>query len=226
MTPKPVATLVPDAATLRRAIEAACALKSLGVALAEGQTTAARTVRILAGAALKARFGTPGTVLAERLDVHATELAPSMLAKRDITTDDLLEVIEGMGPCEAPAAEAVPVEASPAAMPAALNPAAPPPFVPRERKAPKASAPRAVVLPPRPQPAPDRPVPSLPAPRFPSERPRPRPAPSAAVVRLKPVTADIVRWARAFLASPLWTLDEVSDLFGVHPDALADGVAA
>lgn len=104
------------------------------------------------------------------------------------------------------------------------EPASPPPPAPAPEPVPEAvQALPAKASPPEPRPTPVQPA--SPGRRQTSQH-RPASSRSASVVRLKPVTADIARWARAFLASPLWTADEVADLFGVHPDALVDVVAA
>ena len=95
--------------------------------------------------------------------------------------------------------------------------------------APAPEPPPAVEPPPAEKPLPElRQKPAQPASpaQPPGRRRRVETSRSAVVVRLKPVSVDIARWARGFLASPLWTADEVADLFGVHPDALIDAVAA
>ncbi|WP_041761395.1 hypothetical protein [Brevundimonas subvibrioides] len=223
---------MPSDAIVAAAVTAACRLRGVDASKVNDRGLDGRRARQLAGAALHARFGTANLALAERLTLHGPELAPSMLAKAGITTDDMLSVVEALDGVDAT------VEVRPMSPPApvraitgGLNPAAPPPFVPRERKAPKASAPRPVGLPDnlscarsRPHPTPDRAARPLPAPRPPSAQPKPMKP--AHVVRLKPVTTDIARWARWFLASPIWTAEEVADLFGVHPDGLIDAVAA
>lgn len=48
--------------------------------------------------------------------------------------------------------------------------------------------------------------------------PRPR---EASIIRLKPVTPNIVRWSRAYLARGGVTVDYLAGLFDVPPDALA-----
>lgn len=55
------------------------------------------------------------------------------------------------------------------------------------------------------------------------------PVAARSAFRLRPVTARVARWAGDFLDAR-WSLDEVAELFDVHPDALVDalerGVAA
>lgn len=200
---------LPDADVIARAVGASCVVRKLEPELA--WRSAGRTVRILAGAALKARLGCQAKALAPLLRVEAPELSPSMLTRREITTDDLLSVIEGMAtarpviPCVAPPkAEVVKAPAPAAPVHAVPTSPAPPPVRPR----------------PTPRPAP------RPTPPGPVRVERPRTGRVGSVIRLKPVTANIVRWARPALSSPLWTVDEVAELFGVHPDALLDAVAA
>lgn len=58
--------------------------------------TATRRVRILAAAGLVARLGYKKGPVAGLLRVFPQELAPSMLAKADVTTDELLEIAEAL----------------------------------------------------------------------------------------------------------------------------------
>lgn len=207
--------------------------------------TEGRRARILAAAALRSRTSCRATVLAPFFKICAPELAPSMLIRAGITTDQMLSVLDGV---DFPGhAGAMPSQAAPpAAEQGAAEPVAKAEVVPPRAKAPpvasavsgadyltdsrrlrKASAPRAVVHPkPRPGEVPERP---LPAPRFPSEQPRPSPPPQRVVMtRVKAVSADIPRWAGWFLAAD-WDLEDVAELFEVDSDSLADrleGVAA
>ncbi len=211
---------------LDAAIAAAAGVRGLARDLAFHPTTEARRVRILAGAALRARLQTANTVLGPALQLHPQELSPSMVVKAGVTTDEMLTVVEAVA--------AVPVEVV-AADAAAVQVAAPVDVAPAI-----AQAPAVVPMPPieakvaRPTPVkpspprkihdalPDRP---LPAPRFPSQQ-RPRPsAPRAVVVQLKPVSPDIARWSRWFDRAG-WPIDQVADLFGVDADALCEAVGA
>lgn len=210
----------PDAATVDAALVAACRLRRLDRSQAFAGGNGARGVRILAGAALKARFGVAATVLAPLLKLASPELAPSMLKRYGVTTDDLLEMVEALGDIEGPSVPATPevgpappvavvVRPRPAPVPdpvrTALHPSAPPPGQPIKRRLPRASAPRSVA---------GQTTKSVSSPPV-----------RAHVVSLKPMTPAITRWAGFFLTSPIWTAEEVADLFGVHPDAVIDAVA-
>lgn len=60
------------------------------------RTPSRYTARIVAAAALRATgVGTP-TLLARPLGIHVPDMAPSALAKRGITTDQLLDVANAM----------------------------------------------------------------------------------------------------------------------------------
>jgi hypothetical protein len=83
------------------------------------------------------------------------------------------------------------------------------------------------------QPAPAPPVRALARETLPPKRTRNRPEPRTdrsaptrprvGVTRIKPVTARVLGWASAFLDAR-WPLDEVAELFDVHPDALVDAL--
>ncbi len=72
--------------------------------------TEGRRARVLAAAALRSRSGCQATVLAPLLKISATEVAPSMLNRIGITTDQMMDVLDGVafapvdGPCPQPPA--------------------------------------------------------------------------------------------------------------------------
>ncbi len=227
------------AGDLASALIAACTVLKLSPA--EVYETPGRKARILAGAALKAATRCTARALAGPLKIADTELAPSMLARKQITTDMLLEVVEAIGG-PAGAAEISQGLASPEAaaqpvrdQPIKLEPAAP-------------SVAQGRIVGAEAQPGAAKPVARAGAKPEPRTEPRrlrktavqrreylaPRAVASASApvrpsVRLRAVTERTIRFARWFLAAD-WDFDEVADLFNVNPTALADalefGVAA
>lgn len=227
------------AGDLASALIAACVV--LKINPAEVYEPGGRKARILAAAALKAAARCTARALAGPLKIADTELAPSMLARKQITTDMLLDVVEAIGG-PAGAAEVSQGLASPeaAAQPVELQP------IELEPAAPSVAEGRAVIDEAKPRakaPAARRSADNEAGPE--SRRLRktaargvqclaPRPvavasAPPRTVVRLRAVTQRTIRFSRWFLAAD-WPLDEVADLFSVNPTALADalefGVAA
>lgn len=227
------------AGDLASALVAACGVLKINPASvyeAEG-----RKARILAGAALKAATRSTARAVAKPLRINDQELAPSMLAKKHLTTDMMLEVVEAIGG-PAGAAEISQGLASPEAaaqpvsdQPIALEPAAPSVAQGRvvggEAQDGSAARPVRQGLKPCPESEPLR------SRKTADERrdylaPRAVATPSAPVrpiVRLRAVNQRTVRFSRWLLAAD-WPLDEVADLFSVNPTALADalefGVAA
>lgn len=244
--PEAVTTCAPSAAQVSVALAAAARVVGVDIEDVPGLGILARKARILAGAGMRARLGTPNTVLAALVGLHSPELSPSMVRRAGITTFGLLEISEALAGVESGGEPAVAMVV--ARRPVAQKAQAKPPRAPHVRKAAKAKpeavpAPLCILAPaagsfamtpvrlnvgrlednlPVPSRAPEIPprIRSRPLPRQPE-----RPA-SRLVSRLKPVTPDIARWASWFAAAQ-WDLVEVADLFGVHPDALVDvGVGA
>ena len=187
-----------------------------------------RKARILAAASLGARLNVKKAVLAKLFQLHGPELAPSMLAKAEVTTDAMLEVSEALLAAGL-SLSGVTVAAEASCPQPEAAPAKP------SRKARKAVDDGTVagggVASPRCAPA----VPRVVAPFVPEEVVPParvsRPESSAGAVpvdrrsvsRLKPVTAQIARWGGYFLEAG-WADDEVADLFDVSPEALIDAL--
>lgn len=146
-----------------------------------------------------------GASLKARYGVASTTLAPLLsLSAPELSPSMLVRYGIGTDDLLAVVELMGEVEGQPAPTVPDLHPGAPPSFQPRERKQAKASAPKVVAA---------RIVVSSPS--------RPTGA-----VRLKPVSPDVARWAGFFLASPIWSADEVAELFDVHPDALVDALGA
>jgi len=226
-----------SAGDLASALVASCVV--MGGSPAEVFEPHLRRARILAGAALKAATGLSAVARTKPLRLASTELAPSMLARHRITTDMLLEVVEaiggpagaaalsqGLAPPEAAAAaveDPAPVaEAIAASTPVSRQPR--PASPPGARKITEAEVVGGQSSPRRGRKtAEDRR--SYLAPRQVAAAIED----DAPVVRLRPVTARVARYAAWFLAAE-WDLDEVAGLFNVGATALADalefGVAA
>lgn len=173
--------------------------------------------RILAGAALVARYGVSKRGLCRVLKLGPNDLCPANLAHRKITTDEMLAVVEAMG--EPPGgSSAGPRLSAPRAAAASEGPARKAEVAPAARaKGPAKGGANPVRRTFGRQPRDPLAAPRKAAPVAPARPCWARPEP---VVRLKPVTARIAGWASHFLESPLWELDEVAALFGVHPDGL------
>lgn len=189
--------------------------------------------RVVAGAGLRARVGVSAAVCARAVRVAATELAPSMLARRGVTTEMLLDVAEavnavspGAPPAPVPPrprggagggagggsragavrkrpADVVPTAAQAVPAPAVVTPAV---------VAPAVVAPAVVVSGVRTRPSPPRVVGGR-------DVGRPVSRPVGRVQRLKPVTAKIARWAAQQLARGA-DVDFVAECFGVDADDL------
>lgn len=226
-----------SAGDLASALVASCVV--MGGSPAEVFEPHLRRARILAGAALKAATGLSAVALTKPLRLASTELAPSMLARHRITTDMLLEVVEAIG---GPAGAAALSQglASPEAASAAVEDPAPvaeaiaastpvsrqprPTASPSARKVTEAEVIGGQSSPRRARMTAEERREYL-APRkvaTPAEERGP-------IIRLRPVTARVARYAAWFLAAE-WELDEVAGLFNVGATALADalefGVAA
>jgi hypothetical protein len=177
-----------------------------------------RKARILAAASLAARLDAKKTALAKLFGVHPQELAPSMLAKADVTTDEMLEVSEALAAsglalasgASCPQPEAAPARPARKACAKGADRSS--------RKAPDVV--RTLASPPRTLATTveaDAPAPA----RVP--RPGTVSVDRAVVSRLKPVTASIARWGGYFLEAG-WDPDEAAELFDVAPEALLDAL--
>lgn len=236
------------AAHVAVAVVTACRLRAVdpsGV-FSNGQTN--RRARVLAAAGLVSRLKLMKGPTAALLKVFPQELAPSMLAKAEVTTDELLDIanaLEAAGLVEAGPAEPPPESPPPEpdrAKPAATS--AKPACKPGgKREAPAVSAPA--------DPSPSRPSPAAP-PSPAAEVVPPRPSPfklqtagmaggasreraraeaqreapgrsGGRVTTIKAVTARIVGWAAHFLEAG-WDRVEVAELFDVCPDALLNAL--
>ncbi|WGM45256.1 hypothetical protein KOAAANKH_00117 [Brevundimonas sp. NIBR10] len=198
---------------LTAAIAAAARLRGVEPSDAYRRGPAARRVRFLAGAALRARFGQTTFVLADLLAISPQELAPSMLAKAGVTTDDLMTIAEAL-PVASPddlAAARIVIQDRPSSAKAVAVPIAAAVVKPR-------SAVQADTLPvPVRAPAMPRKTRARPEPRVPSLPSGP------GIIRVRPVSPRVTRWASWFMAAA-WGVEEVADLFDVHPDALTDAL--
>jgi|GEM_PF-3495364 len=229
-----------SAGQIASALVAACAeFKVDPASVFEKGLMHARASRQLAGASLKAVTGIPARTLAPMLCLSGPELSPSLLSKAGITTDMMLTVVEALGgpglAADLSQSEA-PAEASAAAT-AAVREDLPSVAVVADPPEKGGRKPRAA----KPDPKPVAPEPPATKPVTAARRggkgwrgpraakPVARLVAAPKVTRLKPVSADIARWSGWFVAAD-WDVEEVADLFNVHPDGLADalefGVAA
>jgi hypothetical protein len=227
-----------SAAHVAVAVVTACRLRSVDPAgvFANGQTN--RRARVLAAAGLVARLKLMKGPAAALLKVFPQELAPSMLVKAEVTTDELLDIavaLEAAGLVKLAAAEPPPESPPPEADPAkpaaaSAKPACKPG---QERPSPSPPAPDAA---PSPAPTAERPAPSpfkrrtaglagaASRARARAEAQREAPGPSAGrVTTLKAVTDRIVGWSAHFLEAG-WDRVEVAELFDVCPDALLNAL--
>ncbi|PZO07635.1 MAG: hypothetical protein DCF29_03805 [Alphaproteobacteria bacterium] len=160
-------------------------------------TTASRRVRMLAAAACVARLGVTRTAIAPMFRIASQELAPSMLAKAEITPDQLLDVAEAL---QVAGLADLPKGQTPSPQPAAAQ------VSPVRKPVAVQDAPRSAPTAPRPGPARQ----SYEAARPPAGRR------ASAVSRLKPVSPRIATWASHFLEAG-WDDGEVAELFDVCP---------
>lgn len=181
--------------------------------------------RVLAAAGCLQALGLTPKAAARLFQVRPNRLAPSMLRHDGVEPEAVLAVAEALtggvtggvagdvtGPPPRPAAASTPVSST--HKPAPVSPPADGPKV--------ATSPEATAVP---QPAAARP---------PAPEPRARTAPAAVpanpvrraggIERLKPVSDNMVRWCRLYLARGV-TKDDLADLFGVDPEALAARLA-
>ena len=228
------------AAHIAVAVVAACGITGADAATVFEDRRGHVKTRLIAAAGLMARLDVPPRDAARLLQVERKRLSPSMLEPAGVTTDALLTVAEaleshGLTPtpakrsaqkAEAPTPAPQPqaqgsskrrkaATPAPAAKRADPPPAPPPPAKPPEPPKPKAVERRPIPVTPerRPRPAPARATnPVRPA--------APRPA-SGGAVRLKPINDRIVGWCRPFVARGM-PVEDLADLFDVHPDALRD----
>lgn len=197
----------------------------------------ART-RILAAAATCARLGQGKADAGRLFKVQAQRLAPSMLVKEKITTEQLLEIAEALEAAgltahdDARARFLTPFEAETRRTQAAAAEAKPsrkpgPGKSGQDRPSPSRSAPDAA-----PAPAAKKRGRPPASGTFQAvgrlggaarARARPSSAGLRAIADLKPVTPDIARWSGYFLEAD-WRLSTVADLFEVCPMALLDAL--
>ncbi len=213
------------------ALVAAARVRGVDAAGIYGPGGANRKARVLAAASLGARLNVKKGVLAKLFQLHGPELAPSMLAKAEVTTDAMLEVNEallaaGLSLSGVSGVSVVSEDSCP--QPPAAS-------APPSRKARKAvddgtvagagiasprcapAVPRVVAAPPLEEVAPPARVSRA------GSFSGPVPVDRRPVSRLKPVTAQIARWGGYFLEAG-WEGDEVADLFDVSPEALIDAL--
>lgn len=205
------------AAHLATALVAAARVRGVDPLAIYAGTTASRRVRMLAAAACVARLGVTRTAIAPMFKIASQELAPSMLAKAEVTPDQLLDVAEalqvagladlpeGQSPSPQPAA----AQTTPARKPVAVQDAPrPAPAAPRPGPSVAPAAPVKAARPARKVSRPDRQ--SYEAARPPAGRR------ASTVSRLKPVSPRIATWASHFLEAG-WDDGEVAELFDVCP---------
>lgn len=216
------------AAHIAVAIVAACGITGADAATVFEDRRGHVKTRLIAAAGLMARLDVPPRDAARLLQVERKRLSPSMLTPAGVTTDALLTVAEAL--------EAHGLTPKPEAQPPAPQPQAQAPSRRRKAATPAPVAKRSDPPPPPPPPRPPRPAKSKAverrsAPVAPERRPRSAPATnpvrpvvrpsSGGAVRMKPVTERIVGWCRPFVAKGM-AIEDLADLFDVHPDALRD----
>lgn len=216
------------AAHIAVAIVAACGLTGADAATVYEDRRGHVKTRLIAAAGLMARLDVPPRDAARLLQVERKRLSPSMLEPAGVTTDALLTVAEaleshglaaGRQKAGTTKAEASPPAPQPQAQGSSKRrkAATPAPAAKRADPTPAPAPPRAVERQPRPV-VPERAA-RAPAPTNPV-RPPERPT-EARTVRLKAVTDRIAGWCRAYVARGV-SVEDLADLFDVHPDALRD----
>ena len=219
------------AAHIAVAVVAACGLTGADAATVYEDRRGHVKTRLMAAAGLMARLDLSPRDAARLLHVDRKRLSPSMLKPAGVTTEALLTVAEALeahglaGGSPPRAQRGKPAEAPPAApQPRARasskgrKAATSAPVAKRADPPPAPAKPRAVERRPRPV-TPERPA-RPPAPTNPV-RPVERPSAAARTVRLKPVTDRVARWCQAYVAQGV-SVEDLADLFDVHPDALRD----
>lgn len=224
------------AAHIAVAVVAACGITGADAATVFEDRRGHVKTRLIAAAGLMARLEVPPRDAARLLQVERKRLSPSMLEPAGVTTDALLTVAEaleshGLTPTlakrSAPKAEAAPPAPQPQAQGSSKRRKAATPAPAAKRADPPPAPPPTKPEPPKPKAAERRPVPVTP-----ERRPRPAPATnpvrptaprpaSGGAVRLKPINDRIVGWCRPFVARGM-AVEDLADLFDVHPDALRD----
>lgn len=230
-----------SAAHIAVAIVAACGVTGAAPEAVFQPSRGNIRTRTIAAAGAASALGLRSVDAARLFQVQAVTLAPSMLQTRKIGADCLLAVAEalrthGLAPDAAPPPEPrrSPRKAAGAVKSAGRGAAAGGETAPAHKPAKASAKPaRAPVPDPAPEPPLEKPVFQPPA-RLraigrdapaPDRARRTNPVRPGAATRLKPMTAAIAGFARRF-PSTHWTTDEIADLFDVHPDALADWLAA
>lgn len=200
------------------AVVAACRMTGHDPQAIFGPERGNKRVRLIAAAGLMTALRLRPRDVAGVFQVDATRLAPSMLRSADIEADDLLPIAEALrtgGPVET----AAPRSGRPQQQAAGADASTRKPSPVQTRPDPPADPP------PAPKPAPLAP----PRPRD-VERPRPVAAnpvcgrairERSAVERLKPVSDNMVRWSRIYVARGV-PVRELADLFEVDVEALTD----
>ena len=200
------------------AVVAACRMTGTDPQSVFGPARGNKRVRLIAAAGLMTALKLKPRDVAGVFQVDATRLAPSMLRSADIGTDGLLTIAEALR-TGGLLGEAVPAAASPQVEAAGAHASArkPSPVQTRpDRPADPSPAPKpAPLVPPRPRDiARPRPVATNPV--------RARAAEGrSAVEKVKPVSDNMVRWSRIYVARGVPVAD-LADLFGVDVEALAD----
>jgi len=205
------------AAHMATALVAAARVRGVDPLAIYAGTTASRRVRMLAAAACVARLQVTRTAIAPMFKIASQELAPSMLAKADITPDQLLDVSEAL---QVAGLAELPKGTTPSPQPAAaqVHPARKPVVVqdaageaPSSPCHGQSPAPASAVKASRPTRKVSRPD------RRSYEAARPSAGRRAGTVsRLKPVSPRIASWASHFLEAG-WDDGEVAELFDVCP---------
>jgi len=213
-----------SAAHIAVAIVAACGVTGAAPEAVFQPSRGNIRTRIIAAAGAAGALGLKSVQAARLFQVQAPTLAPSMLKNRKVVAEDLLivaEALRGHG----------------------LAPDAPPPRPFAGRSGGRAAAATG-------QTGPAHKPPASAAKQLDRSRADPPPEPSSSsgptpprriaaaapvratnpvrqvtATRLRPMTAAIAGFARRFPPSH-WRVDEIADLFDVHPDALADWLAA
>lgn len=189
------------------ALVAACRLTGRAAEQVFEEARGNTRTRQLAAAGCMQALGLTPRAAGRLFQIRSNRLAPSMLRHDGVEPEDVLAVAETLadGPTGPPSRP----EAAAAKGSSAHNP------VPSttETEAPvAAAATRTTEAAPRPRNAPA------------TRRPNPVRAAGSGIERLKPVSDNMVRWCRLYLARGV-AKDELADLFGVDPEALAARLA-